>query len=102
MEKTKELLKSRKFYALLLALAVIWLGVATGANTVAHAIDQTITALGIYTGGVGLENIGASPAIVSAIKSMILSQIEPGELPPARVMTDAELVEFMKANTPVK
>jgi hypothetical protein len=56
MDKIKQLLQSRKFWALVASLVAIWGGYYTGGVTLLEAVQATVAALGLYSVGTGLDN----------------------------------------------
>lgn len=100
MQKIINTLQSRKFLALIAALATTWLAVYNGTMLPAHAVVVSVVALVGYIWGVGLENISTSPIVIELIKALV--EKAPSPLPPDRTMTDDELAEFIRHNTPGK
>ena len=55
MEKIQQLLRSRKFWALIASLVTVWGGYYTGGITLLEAVQSTVAALGLYSVGTGLD-----------------------------------------------
>lgn len=56
MDKIKQLLASRKFWALVASLASIGAGLASKSVTPAHAVDLAVAAFAAYKVGTGLDS----------------------------------------------
>lgn len=55
MEKLKQVLTSRKFWALVISLTGIWTAVYVGAMSVPDAVNASVAALAAYMVGTGIE-----------------------------------------------
>jgi len=55
MEKLKDLLQSRKFWALVASLVTVWGGYFSGGVTLLEAIQATVAALGAYSIGTAIS-----------------------------------------------
>ncbi len=62
MEKLKSLLKSRKFWALIAAIAIIASGYFAGGVDAGSAVNQAIAAIAAYMIATGIEDAGAFTA----------------------------------------
>lgn len=94
MDKIKQLLASRKFWALVASLASIGAGVASKSITASHAVDLVVIALSAYKVGTAIEgapkmppvsglSVGlASPAIVdsAAVAKAVADHLEKAAL----------------------
>ena len=58
MLKLKALLQSRKFWALIVSLVAIGVGVYNGAISSATAVQAAVAALAVYSIGTGIEDSG--------------------------------------------
>jgi hypothetical protein len=58
MEKLQRVLQSRKFWALLMAIAVVAAGYFTGRVDTWQSIQAIIAALAVYSTGVAIEDNG--------------------------------------------
>ena len=56
MEKFKQLLQSRKFWALVTSLVAVWSAFYTGGISAVEAVNATVAALGLYSVGTGLDS----------------------------------------------
>jgi len=61
----EELITSRKFLALVGSLITVWRNQSTGAYSVETATWMTVTALGVFIGAIGLENIGDTKPVTT-------------------------------------
>ena len=61
-EQIGRVLRSRKFWALLAALAAVAAGLSSGQIDVWQAVQAVIAALAVYSTGVAIEDAGRSPA----------------------------------------
>lgn len=68
MEKVKQLLQSRKFWALIAALAAIAGGYFTHSIDVWQAIQALIAALAVYSTGVAIEDSGVASRLINSNK----------------------------------
>lgn len=57
-DQIRLVLKSRKFWALVLALIASWSAFACGEVSVWQALQATIAALAVYSTGVAIEDAG--------------------------------------------
>lgn len=59
-EQIQQILRSRKFWALLAALAAAAAGLASGELSTWQTVQATIAALAVYSTGVAIEDAGRS------------------------------------------
>jgi hypothetical protein len=57
-QKILEMLQSRKFWALILALAVTWLTFSQGGIPLSQAINDTVAAIMAYVAALGIQDAG--------------------------------------------
>ena len=58
MDKLKDVLQSRKFWALVIASSAIWTAFSVGGLSIQDAINAQVAALAAYSIGTGLETQG--------------------------------------------